>query len=652
MPEANTTYHPGWTPVPGTGDQPSPAGEPSSSGGLPPLDITRPFPEAEPTGADPRIGTTLAARYRIEDRIASGGMATVYRARDTQLDREVALKVMHRSLADDPGFLERFRAEARSAGRLNHPNVVSVYDYGSTPEGAYIVMELVDGVTLRSLLDRFGRIDPTRANQVVQAVADALDHAHASGVVHRDIKPENVVVSPAGEVRVLDFGIAKALGQHASRLTSERPVGTVAYVAPEQLRGENVDGRADIFALAGMTYEMLTGKAPFEGDTPQAIAAARLRSPELEAGISPGVNVAIRRATSASPDDRFETANSFVQALVSSTSHAETLKQAATTTAHLPNPAVTSDGVEVLPFQARLRRRARRRFRVGAAIALILAVVAALVYLGLPRPTTVPDVRGQSLAQALAMIEGAGLEVGETTEEFHDQIQSGSVIGASPDVGTVVENEQPIDLVVSKGAQLFEVPEVVGKPLDEARSLMRPTGFTVTMEDERHHDDVPDGAVISISPDIDRARRGTAFTAVVSLGPPPVAVPTVDGQSVEEARQAIEAAGLEFATSEQYSETVGSGLVIRTDPGGGGEAPRGSTVTASVSLGPRPFPMPNLVGSSLGEARSRAEELGLVVANEYPVPGSGAPSGQVQGQNPPEGTNIQRGSGIDLYYAN
>ncbi|MGH2668273.1 MAG: protein kinase domain-containing protein, partial [bacterium] len=287
---------------------------------------------------DPRVGTRLAARYRLESRIDRGGMATVYKARDEILSRDVAVKVMHPSLADDPAFAERFRWEAQNAARLSHPNVVAVYDCGTAltgdtprppgmgdtprPPGGepYIVMELVDGTSLRSLLERFTRLDAQTTRHVVHGVAAALDHAHGKGIVHRDIKPENVLVTPDGQVKVVDFGIAKALGPHAIRLTTDRPVGTIAYVAPEQLNSSEVDGRADVYALGAMTYEMLTGRPPFSGDTPQAVAAARLQSPTLHAGISTNIDAAVEKATAARPEDRFATPGAFARELGQDTS--------------------------------------------------------------------------------------------------------------------------------------------------------------------------------------------------------------------------------------------------------------------------------------------------------------------------------------------
>ncbi len=614
------------------------------------------------TRQDTRVGARLANRYTIEERLSSGGMATVYRATDEILGRQVAVKIMHPALAADPSFVERFRQEGQNAARLSHPNVVTVYDYGEAQLGygqpdLFIVMELVEGTTLRSLLERFGRLDPPMARHVARGVAAALDHAHAKGIVHRDIKPENVLLTPDGSVKVVDFGIAKALGPHAVNLTTDRPIGTVAYVAPEQITMANVGTRADVYALGAMTFEMLTGRAPFIGDTPHAVAAARLARPTLEAGISDQIDAAIAKATAADPDDRFASPGDFARALgdlgepafMLSTDH---LPDAAALAQAAPSAAAHRDQIEVLPFQTRLHRSNRRRFRVVAFVAFTLALAAIAVYVVIPKPAAVPDLRGDTLEEAKSALEREGLLVGDINHQFHDAAAQGTVFGTDPDPGTAVKKGVKISLLVSKGPQQFDVPDVVGKPFEDAKAMMSAAHFSLTLGSRKHHDDIEKDAVISYGPPREQAERGQAFTATVSDGPELVAVPNVNGKSVSGAREAIEDAGFTFATSSDYSEEVPEDTVIRTEPGGDGTAPKGSEITAVVSKGPRPFAMPDLVGMRLGNAKERARSLGLIVRNEYPVPGSGKSKSTVQGQNPVSGTMVRKGTPIDIYYAN
>ncbi len=626
------------------------------------------------TVSDHRIGLRFGSRYKLEERLSSGGMATVYKARDEILGRDVAVKVMHPALVSDPSFEQRFRAEAQNAARLNHTNVVAVYDCGDWEGDLYIVMELVDGTTLRTLLERFGRLDPPTSRHVARGVAAALDHAHSKGIVHRDIKPENILLTPDGEVRVCDFGIAKALGPQAANLTTDRPIGTVAYVAPEQISQSNVDGRADVYALGAVTFEMLTGRAPFQGDTPQAVAAARMHSPVLNPGISPVIDTAVAKATSASADDRHATPGEFARALGDDGGVPSFLA----TTNQLPDPstlpppptavikqpekkpdqAAHTDkdemprrATDVMPLQMRVRMRKRRRMRIALITLLALATAAVAAYALIPRPLLVPNLAGQTLEEARTALTRDGLRAGDVTEVFHDVAAKGTIVETDPPTGTKVPKETLVKLSVSKGAQLFDVPPVVGKPIDEARKTMGDIGFTLAVERELEHDTVPKGSIISIEPKIAKAKRGTSFTAMVSKGPPMLSVPNVVGKQATEARTSIQNAGFAYVYLGEFSDSVPEGQVMSTNPAGDTLAPKGSQITAVVSKGPRTFPMPDLTGKSLGDAKKAATDRGLVVKNEYAVPGSGKPKGEVQGQNPPAGTSVRKGSAIDLYYA-
>jgi serine/threonine-protein kinase len=623
------------------------------------------------TVSDHRIGLRFGSRYRLEERLSSGGMATVYRGRDEILGRDIAVKVMHPSLASDPTFEQRFRAEAQNAARLSHPNVVAVYDCGEWEGDLYIVMELVNGTTLRALLERFGRLDPPTARHVARGVGAALDHAHMKGIVHRDIKPENILVTPDGQVRVCDFGIAKALGPQAAQLTSDRPIGTVAYVAPEQITQSNVDGRADVYALGAVTFEMLTGRPPFRGDTPQAVAAARLYESVLSPGISPAIDAAVAKATSAKPENRFDTPGAFAKALGEGggtptflvTTDSLPVPTAPTSapppappappepTLPVRKPLVPASESDVLPLQMRVRLRKKRRRQILMAIGLVLAIGAAAAYALIPRPLSVPNLRGQTLDEARAALSREGFKIGDVNEVFHDVAPKGTVVDTEPSVGMSVKKETPVALSISKGAQLFDVPNVVGKSVDEARKLMGDIGFSLVVEREVNHDTVPKGSIITLEPKSARAKRGTSFTALVSKGPPLLGVPNLVGKTATEARTSLEGIGFAYVNVDEFSETIPAGEVMSTNPGGGRLAPKGSQVTVIVSKGPRTFPMPELAGKQLEEAKKLAKDRGLVVKNEYPVPGSGKPKGEVQGQNPPAGTSVRKGSTIDLYYA-
>ncbi|MEX0873934.1 MAG: PASTA domain-containing protein [Actinomycetota bacterium] len=618
------------------------------------------------TASDHRIGLRFGSRYRLEERLSSGGMATVYRGRDEILGRDIAVKVMHPSLAPDPTFEQRFRAEAQNAARLSNPNVGAVYDCGEWEGDLYIVMELVNGTTLRSLLERFGRLDPPTARHVARGVAAALDHAHMKGIVHRDIKPENILVTPDGQVRVCDFGIAKALGPQAAHLTSDRPIGTVAYVAPEQITQSNVDGRADVYALGAVTFEMLTGRPPFRGDTPQAVAAARLYESVLSPGISPSIDAAVVKATSSKPEDRFSTPGEFARALGEGGAtptflvSTDNLPVPPPVPVPPPAPPVTAPvrpspkpapPPDVLPLQMRVRLRKKRRLRIMLAVGLVLAIGAGAAYALIPRPLSVPNLRGQTLEEARVALTREGLKLGDVTEVYHDVAPKGSVVGSEPSAGMSVKKETPVALSISRGAQLFDVPNVVGKSVDEGRKLMGDIGFSLVVEREVNHDTVPKGSIITMEPKIARAKRGTSFTVLVSKGPPLLGVPNLVGKTATEARTTLQGIGFVYVNIGEFSETVPAGEVMSTTPAAGRLAPKGSQVSVITSKGPRTFPMPELAGKTLEGAKKIAKDAGLLVKNEYPVPGSGEPKGQVQGQNPPAGTSVRKGTAVDIYYS-
>lgn len=600
------------------------------------------------TSSDPRIGAVLGGRYRLDAPLASGGMATVYRGTDEILGREVAVKIMHPSLATDHGFVERFRREAQTAARLNHPNVVTVHDCGDVDDTLFIVMELVEGTTLRELLSDFGRLDPQTARHMVAGVAAALDHAHTKGLVHRDVKPENVLVTPDGHVKVVDFGVAKALADEGSRLTGERALGTMAYVAPEQLGGTDVDARADVFALGVMTYEILTGDVPFTGDTPTAVAAARLGRSVPSPGISPEIDGAIARAVAPAPDDRFETAGEFARAM-GGEGAPEHLRQ---TMEVDPSPTMPPLPTTLLPsgHSQGPRPRRRRRWPWVVLAMLVLAGGAAAAYTGLvPQTVEVPDLGGLTPEAAEGALAERGLVVGDTSESFSDRVEAGTIVATSPEAGVTAERDSAVDLIVSKGPQLYGVPDVTGDPVEEARTTITESGFEIGGEVEEFSD-APAGTVVRQDPPGGEARQGAEIDLVVSRGPELVTVPSVsDDPDAAESR--LEDLGFEVTRVNEFSDSIPEGRVAGTSPGPGNEAPKGSEVTLVVSKGPRTFDMPNLVGMQLDAAKAEAESMGLVVANTYAVPGSGNPSGEVQGQNPPAGTEVKKGTEIDLYHA-
>jgi serine/threonine-protein kinase len=609
------------------------------------------------TTTDHLIGALVGRRYRLTERVARGGMGTVYRATDEILGRQVALKVMHPSLADDEGFVERFRREATNAARLNHANIVTVHDWGRDDSVVYMVMELVEGSSLRGLMDSLPCLPLDLVRHVVSEIAAGLDHAHANGVVHRDVKPENVLLTSGGalpRVKIVDFGIARALAE-TTRLSAGSVVGTMAYVSPEQLHGHEGDSRSDVHALGVMVYEMLAGRVPFEGDTPGAVAAARLTRSVPPLGVAPAVDGAVARATASRRQDRYETAGDFASALGGVRS-----PDAPSGTGPRawggPSPAgalrtteSTRLETQVLPEAVARRRRRRRRAwaLIGAGIALAAGGGVALL---LTRSATVPNLAGLTPAGARSVLARSGLRPGSGIEVF-DDAAAGSIVKTVPAAGAHPRQGSRVRLVVSKGPDLLTVPHVIGKTLDDATGAIVQAGFAAGAVTEAFTNQAAKGTIAQQTPADGMLKRGEPIALVVSKGPELVSVPDLSGKTFEDAKQALSQSGLGASRSDDWSEAVAEGRVIKTSPSAGERAPKGSSVGVLVSKGPRSFPMPSLVGSDIADARSRIRTLGLVVGNEYAVPGSGKPKGQVQGQNPAAGTDVRKGARVDLYYS-
>lgn len=612
------------------------------------------------TAIDPRIGTQLAGRYQIEDRIAVGGMATVYRGTDELLGRRVAVKIMHPALAADVGFVTRFRAEAKNAARLNHPNLAMVHDTGQTDDAVFIVLELVEGTSLRDLLDRFGHIDADAARRTLAGISEALDHAHERGIVHRDIKPENILLTESGAVKVVDFGVAHALGD--AHLTTGA-FGTAAYISPEQLRHTEVDGRADIYALGIVAFEMFTGRVPFHGDTPQAVAAARLRSAVPAAGVSRSVDAAIAKATATEPSDRFDSAGDFVHALDAQGQEAFRATGAIDAPMAFPTEAIDvsrmsrralrkQDKAEMQPRERRIRKTRRGR-RVAIAMVLILSAFGGTAAALQPWMAKVPTLDGLDAAAVGAVLERSGLALDARNEVFHDSAAPGIVVGADPASGSRLRRGGKVSVLVSKGPELFSIPALAGTTLDEATQVLERGSLARGAVIEEFSREIESGKVLSQdpAPDAPKARRGALVSLVVSKGPDYVNVPSVGGQSPAKAKETVQAAGLVYAGLEDFSDTVAAGAIISVDPKEGGQAIRGDKVRVTFSKGPRSFEMPSLVGMSRTGAKEKLASLGLVVGKESSVPGSEKPSGTITGQSPGRGTQVRKGAKVDLYYA-
>jgi len=618
--------------------------------------------------APPLLGRLLDERYRLDDVIARGGMATVYLATDTRLDRQVAVKVMHRALAEDPEFVARFTREAKATARVSAPEVVAVHDQGTDRESglAYLVMEHVQGTTLRQLLQQRGALPPHRAVSLLVPVLRALAAAHAAGLVHRDVKPENVLLADDGRVKVVDFGLARAVETSTLTQTAGLLIGTVAYLAPEQVETGASDARSDVYAAGVLLWELLTGVPPYAGDTPISVAYKHVHEDvpppsTVVSGIPPALDALVVAATRRDPEARPADGAAFLAALQDVAAALPGADQptlvvprrvtppTAALPAALPGKARKEHAPPKAPGDEPGPRRLRLRRPHWAVVLVALLAALALgsgYYLGSYRWTRAPAVLGMSLAQATAELEKAGLEVKRGPDRFSETVPRGRVLSQDPDPRDRVRKSGVVTVSLSKGPDRRAVPTLEGLDLDEATAALRKLGLVVAEGPTyAFSSDVPKDHVISSEPKAGtRLKAGTAVRLVLSKGKELVEVPNVTGKKQAEATKALQDRGFEVRVEQVFSDTVERGVVAGQTPSAG-SAEKGSTVVIQVSKGPDVVTVPNVVGMPEAQARQALEAAGLQVRKRQ-FPGG---SGVVRFTDPAAGKTVKRGSTVTIF---
>ena len=634
---------------------------------------------------DPLIGLLVDERYRVTRRLARGGMATVYVAQDERLDRPVALKVMHPHLADSAAFVERFRREARSAARIVHPGVVSVFDQGIVTGQGFLVMELIDGTNLRQLLRAQGAFTIPQALRYTTDTLEALRAAHRVGVIHRDIKPENILVPTDGPAKVTDFGLARAASE-VSMSSTGNMLGTVAYIAPEIATTAEADARSDIYSVGIMLYEMLTGAVPWAGESPLQIASHHVsdnvpspsaaqpwipreiddlvaaltarESANRPADASDAIDL-VARAAATIPSDlanrRADVAPEERQRALE-TSALNTEIMPAQFTRPLPAPASSSVALVHTSGATQVAAAASPPKKSARAAAWIVLVVLLLVVAGVGGHwwwteygpgsyLTMPETTGRTLADVQADLDALGLRT-QVEEEFSDDVDTGSVTRSDPEGGSSVHKRAEVQLYVSKGVDMKTVPELTGKSQDEAQRSLTEVGLTVGAITDAYSEDVPQGQVISQSVAAGTSlAHDSAVDIVLSKGRQPLTVPTLSGLSASAAKSAIEDLGLVAAPTDAYSDTVAEGQVISQQTREGSTLHRGDSVAYTVSKGPEKVAIPDVVGLQREEARSRLESAGFTVKEEAVLGGF---FGTVRSSDPAAGTMTKKGSTVTI----
>jgi serine/threonine protein kinase len=640
-----------------------------------------------------QVGRVLDGRYRVVAPIGTGASAAVYLADDTVLRRRVAVKILHAALASDLGFLKRFQAEAHVAAGLSHPNVMRVIDWGESSEsGPFLVLEYLGGGSLRSLLDHSEPLSVEQTTHIGIQAARALDYAHRRGLVNRDVKPANLLFDEDGRLAIADFGLARALSEAAWTEPGGSMLGTARYASPEQVRGTSLDGRADVYSLGLVLIETVTGTVPFTADTTIATLMARLdKEVEIPQEMGP-LGPIVAAAMSPDPQDRLD-AGELVERLEGIAKELPSPQRltlpgaiAISLSSHGPIdetmlPAVGSAvSVEARPLPPEspsrkrfvLRRRKsdipsvletpkskKRRIRIPLpspmrvlTTLLVAALIAGVgvggylvyynVYYKTGREVAVPVLSHLSTDGAKLAAKNAEVKI-SLEEIYSEDVAPGETIEQSPAPGEKVHLREPVHVKVSKGPAPREVTSVVGQQIDQVRKQFTDKGIVVATED-RYDEVAPKGKIFEQQPAGGTVAKGATVKFIVSGGPKPRIVPSVDGKSRDEAVAAITAQQLKVNITEDYSDKVPAGQVAGTKPGSGASVARDSTVNLVISKGPQLVTIPSVSGKSVAAATATLQGLGFQVNNVY-----GPPAGVVFDTNPGSGTKVKKGASIALY---
>jgi beta-lactam-binding protein with PASTA domain/tRNA A-37 threonylcarbamoyl transferase component Bud32 len=645
-----------------------------------------------PTTTD-SIGRVLSGRYRIESALGSGASAHVYAAWDVTLQRRVAVKVLHPGLAGDTAFLRRFRSEAQSAAALAHPHVLAVFDWGEDDSGPFLILEFLGGGSLRDMLDDGRRLSISQAVSIGIQAADGLAYAHGRGFVHRDVKPANLLFDTEARLRVADFGLARAFAEAALTEPVGATVGTARYAAPEQALGNPVDGRADVYALALVLYEAVTGVVPFTADTTFSTLMARVGSalPGHDA-LGPLADV-LDAAATPDPDERLDAAglagrlralattlpapDPLPLALISRAPRrvdaleevaARDMTQHAPVVSPPPYAAPTGrgqrggDGADVLdlaaavgvadagaagPSSARAQRTGRRWPWVMATIVLVVALaVAGGAFAAIQTKVFTPShavvpVTGLTVPAATARLHAQHLSIRVVGQRSSTTVPAGVIVRMIPGAGTSMKEGSTVGVVVSSGPPPVPVPSLAGVTGDCAAvtSVLGAAGLKTNCG-HQNSTSVTLGTVIDWNPK-GQAILGSTVTVVVSSGPPIETIPALTGSTCAGATTTLQALGLQITCTNQYSDTVPNGQVIDWNPKG--TAPQGATVTVLISQGPAPVAVPDVTGDRLSAALAALQNAGLAVGNI-----SGPGSGRVTATSPAAGTSVSKGTSVNL----
>ena len=591
-------------------------------------------------------GELIDSRYQLIQQVANGGMASIYEAIDTRLDRKVAVKIMHSHLAQDEAFVNRFIREAKAAAALNHPNIVAVQDQGWNQSGipaVFLVMEFIEGSTLREYLNERGRFEFNDAVNYLTPILSALAAAHAIGIVHRDIKPENILISKEGRIKLADFGLARGeiIG---STMTAESSVilGSVSYLSPEQVQRGVSDARSDVYALAIVAFEMLTGEKPFLGETPIQIAYMHVNEdiPSLRSkrkDLPQALDELISRAANRDPDLRPRNAGEFLAQLLRIAAEIDPKKNQMRLDLDLPvdpirekprskpkreilTQAITElkESTQEVRRSADKKQRASRRVRRNRKVALLLAITLGIggwyTLVGPGSRIVVPSTIGGSYDQALSLLTPLGITNVITEKRFDEEVAAGTIIESDPQAGGRIDSGGSVTLIVSKGAERFTIASLVGLTPEAASALITKSPLILGTTKELFSNKIPKGFVISSDPQAGaQVKRGSAVNLILSKGVELVSLASYVGKSGEQGLNELTEAGFEVESSYAFDEKILAGAVVSQTPSGNIEVPKSSKVRLIVSKGSQYVYIPNILSLEESKAVAALKDLDLKV---------------------------------------
>lgn len=587
-----------------------------------------------------KINDLIKNRYRIIELLGEGGMAFVFKAKDEQLERFVAIKTLKPSYLENENFVTRFKREAQTAANLNHPNIVQIFDWGVEENEPYFVMEFIEGTTLSTVISKNKKINITDVLHIGAQVSSALQAAHESNLVHRDIKPGNIMITPNGKIKVTDFGIVSIQNEDSDMTKSGTILGTANYISPEQAQGTSVSSKSDLYSLGVVMYEMLSGRTPFIGETPISIATQHLTEKprpliELVENIPSGIDKIILKLLNKKPESRFKSAEDLRAALIQQKSYLQ-MNETKENLINLTNPKI------------------RLRLTLPVLVMSLLLIVGSLNVLrnifnnlpvdgGAPSLVEIPDLTGSLQSQALNDLQNAGFQVA-IENEADPNVPEGFVIKTQPSANTITNPDTLVTIIVSVGPEAFPVPYILDLEVARGRYVITESGFEIGQILEVNDDNTPRGFIISQNP-IAGTKLGpkSKIDIVVSTGPSLIEISDLSRKSTVDGIQILETLGLEYEFVEEYSESVTVGLISHTEPAAGELVTIEQVIKVIISLGLK-VEVPNLIGFTYSEAANILQDIGLLPS------ASGDTGGRITEQSPSEGEFVDPEGFVEITF--